>query len=708
MSIFGSIQPTSEFDLFGIAGKFNSPTRSVTTHFFQTKASADGFSSNWELLKMLKPLRDNTRLDQIDSIDDLLQRDVSDSRVSKGLIQYIRQDISGSNNPIILPSIVVVLLPKDIFSTNSQGYPRAIIDSQPQQYNDIFGLKSVFNNNSGNKLWSVIDIYDNQSSSSSQIGVSKLTINTENVIPHILDGQHRMMAYKYLAGKVTFPSLEDSIYKSFYNQNDQIENWQSDLPVTLIWFSSQSQEELDVKEFTRSMFLDINQTSQNITISRKILLNETDPKGVLTRAFYNHIGEKYGNQFTSNISLANSGFDMSVDISELNKSKYNLAGKWMPTSIFVPELLAYTIDWLLFGQQSINNLGVKSIQDKKDRKNKSRFETFFGPGMFSRFIEERENIDSETTMYVNSENGTKAIFEEQFIRKIGSRLYDFINKFGVTKAYVEAAKRLDNYIEHDREYLGLLPNGPTEEMYTRIPTIWKKVYLGGEGLYYNIKQFSKGSHYSNYLTFIDDKFFLEIAKYFNETDPEPAKYKKFDTNFKTVAFFTGLVMSYDHIIRTNDSTNVDEFLEELDNIDKDKWSKFINMIQELKSTDCEIQYLKNIDPKSWTKYRAIILHFLKTYSNQINIYNDENIQEQVCLERLIFMDQLDYYVTNEINIIGGAQSRQIKNDIKTGTFAIFSKTKYIELQNKSQEITRVFLAKYYDDITDHYNLNLHE
>jgi hypothetical protein len=708
MSIFGSIQPSSEFDLFGIAGKINSPTRTVTTHFFQTKASADGFSSNWELLKMLKPLRDNTRLDQINSIDDLLQRDVSDSRVSKGLIQYIRQDISGSNNPIILPSIVVVLLPKDIFSTGSQQYPKAFIDSQPQKYNNLFGLQTVFKNDLGNKLWSVLDIYDNQPGSSTQIGVSKLTINTENVIPHILDGQHRMMAYKYLAGKVSFPSLEDSIYKSFYNQNDQIENWQSDLPVTLIWFTSTSEEELDVKEYTRSMFLDINQTSQNITVSRKILLNETDPKGVLTRAFYNHIGEKYGNQFTSNISLANSGFDMSVDISELNKSKYNLAGKWMPTSIFVPELFAYTLDWLLFGQQSINDLGVKSIQDKKERRNKSRFEDFFGTGMFSRFIEERENIDSETTMFVYSEEGSKAIFEEQFIRKIGSRLYEFINKFGITKAYVEAAKNLDYYIENDREYLGLQPSGPTEEMYTRISTVWKKVYLGGEGLYYNIKQFTKGSHYSNYLTFIDEKFFLEIAKYFQETDPQIVKIKKFDNNFKTVAFFTGLVMSFDHLIRSNDSNQVDDFLEELDSMDKGTWEKFINMIQDLKSSECELQYIKNIDPKSWIKYRAIILHFLKLNSNKIEIYNSENIRELVCLERLIYKDQLEYYLTNEINNIGGAQARQIKNDIKSGTFAIFPKTKYIELQNKSKKITQDFLSKYFDEIYDHYNLNINE
>ena len=135
-------------------------------------------------------------------------------------------------------------------------------------------------------------------------------------MPLVIDGQHRTAGFRFVSGSMDFDG-KNRVFEPFYNAQkaERPPHLEADLPITLVWFERLTTDsEVKVKDFARSMFVDINQSSQQISASRKILLDEQRPSGFLTRCFYNMIAHRSKFSIGQDISLFHSGFDYPYDL----------------------------------------------------------------------------------------------------------------------------------------------------------------------------------------------------------------------------------------------------------------------------------------------------------------------------------------------------------------------------------------------------------
>ena len=73
--MFGKIKkPYTEF--YGVKGEFNPPNSNVIVHHVSTVAKNKGGDGNEVLLDHLKPLREYVDIKDIQTLDDVLQRDL--------------------------------------------------------------------------------------------------------------------------------------------------------------------------------------------------------------------------------------------------------------------------------------------------------------------------------------------------------------------------------------------------------------------------------------------------------------------------------------------------------------------------------------------------------------------------------------------------------------------------------------------------------
>ena len=168
--------------------------------------------------------------------------------------------------------------------------------------------------------------------------------------------------------------------------------------MTLVWFeNNEGANEVDVKGHSRSLFVDINKSSQQIALSRKILLDEKVPSEFLTRTFYDFIASHHGFLCGNNISLFHSGFDFPTD---LRKNPV-----WCPTSIFVPEIIDLVIRSILYND-NVNGNQVSARAMVGSHTKAAKFDRYIynTKGKHAYFHETVEDIDDNKTSLVKPEN----------------------------------------------------------------------------------------------------------------------------------------------------------------------------------------------------------------------------------------------------------------------------------------------------------------
>jgi hypothetical protein len=253
--------------IYGTYGEFTvgSIGNRVQAQFILTKMKP-GVEGSWEnlLASQMVPWREIFKIEEL-TFDELLQRDLDDSRVAHDLIPYLLGEKEASAR--FFPPILAVLVPKNPQQTGIQPYYPT--PSQPSNVLTSFG--ELFD-------------FERVKFDETITPLGQIKYNRQKASFVIVDGQHRAMAVLALHRQINSSWGADR-YASFYNHlslsPDQIRN--IELPVCIIFFpelhegnTAYIQRGIDLKKVCREIFLVVNKTAKKVSQSRELLLDDED------------------------------------------------------------------------------------------------------------------------------------------------------------------------------------------------------------------------------------------------------------------------------------------------------------------------------------------------------------------------------------------------------------------------------------------------
>jgi DNA-sulfur modification-associated len=253
--------------IFGTYGEFTvgSDGDRVRAQFLLTKMKpgSDGDWENW-LASQMVPWREIFKIEEL-TFDELLQRDLDDSRVAHDLIPYLLGE-SGAFARFFPPILAVLVPNKPERSGILPYYPI------PENQSDT--------------LISFGDLFDFEKAviqgEISPLGLIKY--NRQQTAFIIVDGQHRAMALLALHRQIN-DSWQGNRYAAYYNHLSLTENQVKniELPICIVFFpdlheGNQKYKErgIDLKTVCREIFLVVNKTAKRVSQSRELLLDDED------------------------------------------------------------------------------------------------------------------------------------------------------------------------------------------------------------------------------------------------------------------------------------------------------------------------------------------------------------------------------------------------------------------------------------------------
>jgi hypothetical protein len=253
--------------IFGTYGEFTvgSIGNRVQAQFILTKMKP-GVEGSWEnlLASQMVPWREVFKIEEL-TFDELLQRDLDDSRVAHELIPYLLGEREASAR--FFPPILAVLVPKNPQQAGIQPYYPVPTQSSDvvTSFGELFDFEKVKFNEQVTPLGSI-------------------KYNRQKTSFVIVDGQHRAMAVLALHRQINSSWGADR-YASFYNHlslsPEQIKS--IELPVCILFFPelhegniAYVQKGIDLKKVCREIFLVVNKTAKKVSQSRELLLDDED------------------------------------------------------------------------------------------------------------------------------------------------------------------------------------------------------------------------------------------------------------------------------------------------------------------------------------------------------------------------------------------------------------------------------------------------
>jgi len=659
-----SIDPIEEdrIEVHGLIGKFDTPEKRLTVHYFATKANGSkSGTGEYRLLEELKPMRERVDASGLQNLNSLLQRDLNDARVATELIPYLH----GIKSEIaFFPAILGVLIPSGFISSdeNEDSYPTAETEEDETK---------------------VITYEDKWSLTAYKIGgdygpLGKLSFSPSKTDVVVLDGQHRSNAFRYICGMLESDS--NDIYDAFYHEVDRPEDYSSDLPVTLIWFERNDDEaEVDPKLISRNLFVDVNNSAKKVSKSRNILLDDRKVTSLLTRFFYSDIAAK--ESFSSgDLSLLHTGFDIDTDLAKRSGHIVTLTN---------PEIIEYTISWIMLGTDTYNSLDRYLVHQERKRKQVSELGHIFDDPDFNRQDVYIQELTDDVII-----SGPEKIpdFQNEFENKLSSTIYDLINGFDFVKPHLEASEAISQW-RHEK--------GAS----TMVREVWDKVFNGGEGLYYSL-MFSdlvenpRLEDYRAAVEEIEDRFRRERADRIDAESVE--RVDRAFTSFRTKAFSVGLFMAlkkfgYDEVEPDLGEKWIDmktKFIDQINSLNASQWVAVFN--------DIKPRVQSRTDPKKWPTYQKIILRLIQEEGEYYDAANfldspDGRIFSSEVKEKLS-----GYFETNDVELEGfsiedipGDRIRAWAQDIKNNVDDLFRDSGIGPLDNvdEIEEARRVIRSR---------------
>ena len=235
------------------------------------KPGTDG-TSECELASQMMPWREVFNVEEL-NFDELLQRDLDDSRVAHDLIPYLLGE--SGNRARFFPPILAVIVPRK--QVGSSGidlfYPTPNRqDELIESYGELFDFKRV--------------VWDEEPTP-----LATLSYNRQRSAFIIVDGQHRAMAVLALHRQLN-KSWGDNSFASYYNHisvtAEQVKN--IELPTCIIYFPDlhegnpmPREQGIDLSSVCREIFLVVNRSAKRVSESRELLLDDEDIAAHLMR-----------------------------------------------------------------------------------------------------------------------------------------------------------------------------------------------------------------------------------------------------------------------------------------------------------------------------------------------------------------------------------------------------------------------------------------
>ena len=231
-----------------------------------------GNDGSWEceLASEMKPWREVFNVEEL-SFDELLQRDLDDSRVAHDLIPYLLGE-SGSSAKFF-PPILAVIVPRKGTGAGIEGfYPHQKVLGQVEEYGNLFDFEQI--------KWD-----------GELTPLASLSYNRQRSAFIIVDGQHRAMAVLALHRQLK-ENWGDNAFASYYDHievtPEQVKS--IELPVCIIYFpdlhkgnSTPREKGIDLSSICREIFLVVNRSAKRVSEARTLLLDDEDIAARLMR-----------------------------------------------------------------------------------------------------------------------------------------------------------------------------------------------------------------------------------------------------------------------------------------------------------------------------------------------------------------------------------------------------------------------------------------
>lgn len=237
----------SKYGIWGTLGNGGN----CEVHFLQTVLTGDDIDN----VKKISDIPESQKW----PVKDLFQRNVNTKRVNESIIPYLNDDSKVKFfNPLTL-----IILPHDSSNKIIKDVP-LLADNH---FNDI-GLNFESKEKEGFYRFGM----------SLQPFFGKVEWNTNNCYMVAIDGQHRLSALKDIKA----------------NPNNTFKDWK--IPaVILIIHKTDNTKTADLLEIVRRLFIDINEKSERLSPTRKIILNDSLPVDILCQEIVEFSHSKTGN-----------------------------------------------------------------------------------------------------------------------------------------------------------------------------------------------------------------------------------------------------------------------------------------------------------------------------------------------------------------------------------------------------------------------------
>lgn len=642
--------------------------------------------SDEKLLKELAPVREIFDFRSLD-FDEIMQRDIDDSRVSGDLIPYILDEVS-SDLVKFFPPIVVVALPLKSDANKPADYYPKVDTRKVERKDDPSEVVEWHEVQSGSVGQEVFKFEQPVVNGEVQLhNLVQLQVNTSKCKLVIVDGQHRAMAllalYRNL--KDDWSDARRKPFESYYKEwtPDYIRSFnlkEIKLPMIICTIPELDESyrdscgEYDLKKASRSIFLTLNKNARKVSRSRNLLLDDSD------------IVSSFMRRLLAKVKNGDKDFAASHSM-EIHNVELDQSGDRQ----VICSPMAYTgVSHLYY---VVEHLFLDSNDVKGVRKREGRFATRAKGTYFENAL---NRLDCENVLGVEAlHNITRNVFSrldenklsQVFIDRYGNNFLRAMSLFYPFDAFARATQTTKNYAEKhaDVHLKSMLFDGQGiarvfEEHRDSLNVKLKEGYFKRDVPKIESFKDSLDATYSCYketISFFCSKLSEEylkempLSKYGRriegdvEVDSEAVKLvsRLFDNVYKTVAFQAALVCGfYGEFERCSNQFQgnlsialEDSFAEYLSQINSffmpksfEKFKSIVSLffgeasgddikslqiIENSKSTFRSVVFPGEMAPDEWPKYKYLLLEIWRPTNDEFES-KLEDVREE-CREQIL-------------------------------------------------------------------------
>ena len=437
-------------------GKGRSDQNSLEVKYFLTHVGLDfSFGSNEAVLSHLAPVREIFDFEQLD-FDEIMQRDIDDSRVSGELIPYLL-DSKSSDLVKLFPPVIVVVLPLQEQNPRPAGlYPKVeeaeISKPEDEHKNHVLRAGSI-----GQEVFQFEQPFVDGKLIHHDFVRFKLNTHKTRLV--IIDGQHRAMAllalYRNL--KDEWSDEKRAPFKEYYAEwtpkyIQEFNLKEINLPVMFCTFPQLCEGyggEFDLKKASRIIFLTLNKTARKVSNSRNILLDDNDLIALFLRRCLFEIKQKtHRSQYSLRI------FNVELDQFEDRLKTQN------PITLTGVNHIYYLIEHLLLNEGNNDVNGAKPRSGKfSKRKDLNRYGAMDQDRLDGRNLLGDE-VAAATTRDAFTLEAAKTL-AQRFDSKYGSFIVSAFENFHPYELHNRAVLNLESQLEahEDRKLRPILFEG---------------------------------------------------------------------------------------------------------------------------------------------------------------------------------------------------------------------------------------------------------